>query len=312
MKSAVKAKSRLAEKLMAVACALCLAVGVMSGIVFARAEETEKQAASASFIIVDEASAEVDMPALEVTDNRGEIPLCVGEEQRDVCPIVNGVPYMSVENFCRALGFPADSGYSSNTLTLSGDGLSFTAAVGAEYCVCNGRYLYVDGGVLAKDGMVILPVEMLAKCLGVSAAWDRVQWMVSVDTEDMQPLESGDTYYNETDVYWLSRVIYAEAGDAPLAEQMAIGNVVLNRMADDEVFADQDNVYDVIFAKNQFDVVINGMIYMEPNDSARLAAMLVIEGADVTGGATYFSNEEPGAEYECLGRIGGHYLMTAA
>ena len=46
-------------------------------------------------------------------------------------------------------------------------------------------------------------------------------------------------------------------------------------------------MYDVIFEKNQFDVVINGMIYMEPEESACVAACLALEGVDVTDGSLY-------------------------
>lgn len=101
-----------------------------------------------------------------------------------------------------------------------------------------------------------------------------------------------DRSYEETDVYWLSHFIYAAAGDFSIETKTAVGSVVLNRIQD-EAFAGQDSVYDVIFAKNQFDVVINGMIYMEPDDASVTAAKQALEGEDAACGAAYFAAEAP-------------------
>jgi N-acetylmuramoyl-L-alanine amidase len=46
-------------------------------------------------------------------------------------------------------------------------------------------------------------------------------------------IESGDTWYDEEDLYWLSRIISAEARGESLEGQIAVGNVVLNRMKSD-------------------------------------------------------------------------------
>ncbi len=308
-------KNHIVIRFMAVACALCLTAGVMSGIVFARAEEMEQtEATYEPLVILDAASEETqatDVPVEEVTDNRQEVPFYVNGEQYDICPIQDGVPYMSVVGFCRGLGLSIDSTFLNNVLNISSDGFSFTATAGGEYFVCNGRYFYVEGGVQTNNGEVILPVETLAKCLGISAAWDRAQWTVSVDAESVHPLESGETYYAETDVYWLSRVINAEAGDQPLRGQIAVGNVVLNRLQSDE-FSGQNDVYEVIFAKNQFDVVANGMIYMEPDEDAVIAAKMALEGCDMVSGATYFATFNFGAGYECVTWIGDHCFMVSA
>ena len=314
-------KGRLIERLAAVACALCLAVGVMSSVVFARGEEpaeTDIQEASmepevppeATFVILDTAVEETAAPLAEMTDSRTTVPLFVDGTQLGVCSVIDGVLYMEPADFCRAAGLNV-AGEDGGACRISGEGISIEADAGALYFICNGRYLYVEGGIPEQGNRILLPVEMLAKCLGVSAAWDRASWNVALRTDSLSPLESGDTYYDENDVYWLSRVIYAEAGDQSLLGQVAVGSVVMNRIADDS-FADQNTVYDVIFAKNQFDVVINGMIYMEPDSTAVIAAKLALEDADVTGGATYFGTYDFGDGYDCVMWIGDYCFMTEA
>ena len=294
-------KSRWLEKTAAVLCAICLAVGVMSGVVFARDEEPggasgEIALPEATFVIVDEASEEAETVVTEVTDNRNVLPLSVNGEQVSTCVLIDGVPFVNPEVLLSALGAEA---------------VSVEAEIGAEYFVCNGRYFYVDGGVPSVGGELRLPVEQLAECLGIVVVWDRVQWTMSVEAGEYALPESGDAYYNETDLYWLSRVIYAEAGNQSLEGQIAVGNVVLHRVASED-FAGQDTVYDVIFAKNQFDVVANGMIYMEPSESAVIAAKIALEGCDVVSGAEYFATFDFGEGYECVAWIGDHCFMAAA
>jgi len=330
-------KAHFLEKVFAVACALTLAVGVMRGAVFARGNELSDELPAepeATFVVVDmdlgadaspvdarmpeeavpasetEASEPAATPAVEVTDNRSSIPLTINGEDAGTCPIIGGVPYVDAEYFCRVLGMTIYTQVQGDTYTISGD-IDLTARAGDIYFVCNDRYLYVADGVRLQDGHALLPMEGLAKCLNVAVAWDRVQWTVSVTSGDIVPLESGRTYYDETDVYWLSHVIYAEAGSQSLLGQIAVGNVVLNRVASD-AFAGQDNVYDVIFAKNQFEVVINGMIYMEPGDTSVIAAKLALEGYDVCGGATYFATFDFGEGYECVMWIEDHCFMVEA
>lgn len=292
-------KRRMLEKMTAVACAVCLAVGVMSGVVFARDEKEVSQeipAPEATFVVVDLASAEAGEATDEILDNRNTVPFLVNGEQISTSILVAGKPYICAKELCEALG---------------AEDVSLEAQEGRNYFVCNGRYFYVPGGVQIMGGDTWLPVEELAECLGISAVWDQILWTISVDADGYTLPEDGSSYYDQTDLYWLSRVIYAEAGNQPLEGQVAVGNVVLNRKADDS-FAGQNTVYDVIFAKNQFDVVVNGMIYMEPGESAVIAAKLAMEGYDVCPGATYFATFDFGEGYKCLGWIGEHCFMSEA
>lgn len=323
-------KSRILEKLAAVTCALCLAVGVLSGVVFARNDEPAEELPpepEATFVVIDyvgnsddseepENTPEIVETALpdaarEVSDNRTEIPFVVDGEPFGMLPIVNGTPYAPVCDFLSAAGLTASTDLSNGVYTVTADGIKICASDGDIYFTFNGRYLLAVDGVFVQSGQVCLPVEALAKCLGISVSWDRAAWQITASADGIDLLESGDTFYGETDVYWMSRVIYAEAGNQSLLGQIAVGNVVMNRVASDE-FPGQDDVYDVIFAKNQFEVVINGMIYMEPSDSAVIAAKLALEGYDVTDNSTYFATFFFGEGYECVKWIGDHCFMVEA
>jgi len=311
-------KIHLVEKVAAVACALCLTVGVMRGIVLAKDEgaAAEPSAPEATYVVLEGTGAGTgeilvtEGPALtpEAIDNRGTVPYYVNGTEAGVCTLIGGEPYVDAEEFCWALGLAVYGSRTSESYALNGDGIFLEAKAGDMYFLCNGRYILTETGLQFREGKSLLPMEAMAKCLGVSAAWDQVRWTVTVQAEAVVPLESGDTYYQETDLYWLSRVIYAEAGDQPFSGQLAVGDVVVNRVGNED-FPGQENIYDVIFAKNQFDVVINGMIYMEPNEMSVVAAKLALEGYDVVSGATHFDTTEL-AGYECVARIGDYCFMT--
>jgi len=298
-KGAETVKRRMLEKIAAVACAVCLAIGVMSGVVFARDEEEVPQevpAPQATFVVVDPASEEAGQPTGEIVDNRNTVPFLVNGDQIATSMLVEGVPYVCAAELFAALGVKD---------------AALVAEEGQNYFSCNGRYFYVADGVQVMGGEVWLPVEELAECLGVSAVWDQVLWTISMNAEGYTLPERGALRYDPNDLYWLSRIIYAEAGDQSMKGQIAVGNVVLNRLASGG-FAEQNTVYDVIFAKNQFDVVVNGMIYMEPGEEAVVAAKLALEGYDVCAGATCFHDKELGEGYECTAWIDDRCFMTEA
>ena len=101
---------------------------------------------------------------------------------------------------------------------------------------------------------------------------------------------SGDSFYNQDDLFWLSRVIYRESGNQSLEGQMAVGNVVLNRVADP---AFPDSVEGVLAQKNQFSTYKSGVLRKtKPSASSIIAAKLVMDGGVVeeTRGALFFDS----------------------
>jgi N-acetylmuramoyl-L-alanine amidase len=98
--------------------------------------------------------------------------------------------------------------------------------------------------------------------------------------------------FTENDVYWLAKIIYAEARGEIYEGQVAVGAVVLNRVRS-SIFP--NTVYGVIFEKwdgkyYQFSPVLDGTINLEPNETSKRAAREAINGRDPSGGALYFYN----------------------
>ena len=98
--------------------------------------------------------------------------------------------------------------------------------------------------------------------------------------------------YSQDELLWLARIICAEACGEPTEGKIAVGNVVLNRVRSPEF---PDTIYDVIFDRAygvQFEPVLNGTVWNEPDTACIEAAKRALEGESVVGESLYFFNPE--------------------
>lgn len=96
---------------------------------------------------------------------------------------------------------------------------------------------------------------------------------------------------SSTNLYWLSRIIHAEAQSEPYKGKVAVGNVILNRVASNSF---PNTVKDVIFEYYkgipQFSPVAEGTIYNTPSEDCLQAAKDALNGIKPVGASTYFFN----------------------
>lgn len=173
------------------------------------------------------------------------------------------------------------------TATAVSESLMLTAKVADNYICANGRYLYSAKPVLLIEGRVYVPARSFASVFSFDVTWDESDSSVALDGSG-DALESGDAFYDSVSLYWLSRIISCESRGEELQGQIAVGNVVLNRMADD---AYPDTVYGVVFDKKfgvQFTPAYNGRIYKEPADISVIAAKICLEGYSISDSIIYF------------------------
>ncbi len=204
--------------------------------------------------------------------------------------LIGATTYLPMRAVCEAAGCEVGWVGASRTAWARGDSLELEVRLDAGYLVANGRYLYLgDAPALLIDGRTYLPARPLAKALGWSVEWDQTAFTARL-ASGSGAIESGEDFYDADELYWLSRIISAEARGESLEGQIAVGAVVLNRVESDEF---PNSIYGVIFDRNwgvQFEPTANGEIYREPTESAILAAKLALDGADPVGGALYFLN----------------------
>lgn len=174
-------------------------------------------------------------------------------------------------------------------LSLSSDAFEFYCYPEHKYIYANGRYIPLGGIPRKIEGKICFPVTSIAKLFGAQLKISENASSIRVTYKSGTPVPTANEMYNQEDLYWLSRVIFSEAGTQPLEGMIGVGNVVLNRVASPRF---PDNVHDVIFQENQFSVVDYGMIYREPDQRSIIAAMLCLEGYDSVGDSLYFINPD--------------------
>lgn len=203
--------------------------------------------------------------------------------------------------------------YNDSILTIKAEGVELEASVGREYVIANNRYLYVPGGVkLHEDGHITAPVELLSEIFGCEYTFDAESKSLYISRTGSF-IEQGEGY-NQKDLYWLSRIINAESRGESFYGKLAVGTVVMNRVASSRF---HNTIYGVVFAPGQFTPAGSGMINMAPTEESVLAAKVVLDGYRVNenilffhainGSDPYYVNFE---DTDTEITIGNHYFHT--
>lgn len=159
----------------------------------------------------------------------------------------------------------------SGTARLSADPAEDTITV-------NSRTL--SGRVTVENGRTYVPLRLVAEALGGAVAWDPHLSGAAVTSPGAE--------HDAVELYWLSRIIYAESGGESTDGQIAVGNVVLNRV---ESAKFPDSVPSVIFDRTdgvQFEPVALGTVYQTPSVQSMATARRALSGERVVGDALYF------------------------
>lgn len=201
---------------------------------------------------------------------------------------LDGTTYVSLRAVSAMLQPGAQAVWKDGAAEVTAPGLVLTARPGDCYLEANGRAFYMERGVLAVDGSVMVALRPLAAAMGGKVDWDAGRSAALLTTGAGADGGSAAAPYSEEDLYWLSRIISAESRGEPLKGKIAVGTVVLNRVASGEF---PDTIRGVIFDARwggQFEPVRNGTVYNEPTRESVLAAQLCLQGAREAGDSLYF------------------------
>lgn len=94
---------------------------------------------------------------------------------------------------------------------------------------------------------------------------------------------------NQKELDLLARIIYAESRGEPFKGQIAVGAVVMNRVA---ASGFPDTVQGVIEQPGAFTAVDDGQYDLTPDSTAYKAALEAVRGNDPTDGALYYFNPD--------------------
>ncbi|HBF15404.1 MAG TPA: copper amine oxidase [Clostridiales bacterium] len=205
------------------------------------------------------------------------------------CYRLDGVTYVPLRRFCDIFAPNGTMTWDGTTSTarFRTDKLDLSVRVGRLYITANGHSLYTVGAVRNLAGHLYVPIRPLARAFAAALKWDAAAGAVDL-TRTSGSSAIARASYDADEVYWLSRIISAEASVEPFVGQIAVGNVVLNRVRSREF---PNTIYGVIFDRKhgtQFSPVAFGTIYETPEPSCVIAAQICLEGYSVTDTALYF------------------------
>ena len=219
------------------------------------------------------------------------VPVYHGQTRLSVdARLISSTTYVPLRAFYEALLPDALVTYDAKTKTahVEGKGLSVSASVGSSVLYANGRCFYSASPiVILDDGRLYVPIRSLTETLSLQTVWNEKSRSVSLSGTP-KVLKSANAVYNAEDLYWLSRIISAESRGEPLLGQIAVGNVVLNRVASSQY---PSTVKGVVFDKKhgvQFSPVSDGSVYQNPTATAVTAAKICLEGYTVSERILFF------------------------
>jgi N-acetylmuramoyl-L-alanine amidase len=234
-------------------------------------------------------------------------------QARTDAAIIGSMTYVSFKEYSVALGasgaFPTPNG----ALRATAPGLTIEARAGDCYIIANGRYLHAPSGCIEAQGDVLVPLRALTRAFGASIAWNGAQRAAYVKSGGAA-IAPGGGFYKSEDIFWLSRIISAEARGEPMQGKIAVGNVVLNRRDSPQY---PGTVYGVVFDKRsgvQFTPAYSGAINCNPSADCVIAAKIALDGGNTAGDSLFFSS----AHSKCWaashrpfnGKIGNHNFFA--
>jgi N-acetylmuramoyl-L-alanine amidase len=208
------------------------------------------------------------------------IPVQVdGQLLSGACYLESGVTYVPLRTLLDAFGGWEICWDSQLRLAVAvSSDCRLTADPAADTVTVNGDTR--AGKVYVQSGRTYVPLRLVTELLGGAAAWDPYLGGAAAT--------SPGAAHDAVELYWLSRIISAESQGESLTGQVAVGSVVLNRMANEDF---PDTVPEVIFDQVdgvQFEPVSNGTVYAAPTAQSVEAAIRALEGEAPVGAALYF------------------------
>ena len=204
--------------------------------------------------------------------------------------LMEDTAYVALREFCKAadtcvIEWNADGHFADVTTA----DLNLTASPDSRILEANGRMLWCPNGIFEDGGTLYVPLRQLSEAFGFSCTYLPDEHCAALTR--MQPAIPAPEY-GEDAVYWLSKIIEAESGGESFSGKLAVGSVILNRVASDEF---PDTIYGVIFDTQngvQFTPTANGMIWGDPGEDSIRAAMVCLENPTLSPDALYFINAD--------------------
>jgi len=217
----------------------------------------------------------------------------------------------------------------AKTVLINKGSTKIALLINKNYAYVNDVYTQLDANAIIVNSRTFVPLRFISNCFGADVDWNQNTYTVSINTaSSSKPTSSNsassskpssstssssrpsvntsnnssesssinssttaaNTSYKDDEVYWLARIIEAEASGEPFKGKVAVGEVILNRVESNDF---PNTIWGVIFDTNfgvQFEPVANGSIYNTPTSESIEAAKTALNGSNYAGNSLYFLN----------------------
>lgn len=211
----------------------------------------------------------------------------------DVEPFINnGTTYVPLRFISEALKTDSISwNEDSQSVTIRKGNDTLTFFINKNYAFINDSRTSINGTPIIKNSRTFVPLRIISENLNATVNWNEKTRTVSINTNESNSSNVSDNYDDDA-VYWLARIIEAEASGEPYNGKVAVGEVILNRVKSNDF---PNTIWGVIFDDNygiQFEPVANGTIYNTPSSDSIAAAKEALSGSNYSSNSLYFLNPQ--------------------
>ncbi len=208
--------------------------------------------------------------------------------------LVDGVTYVKIREFAEGLGAKVSWNSETGQASVTSKGLDLTVGCSDGYFKANGYYLWFKGESFVEGERIYVPLRAIGSAFGFDTHWNSNRFTAELSQSGNSSFKPS---YTADDLYWLSRIISAEAEGESFEGKLAVGTVVLNRVRNSEF---PNSIYGVIFDRKngiQFTPVANGEIYKQPDSDSVAAAKACLEGNTLRDDILFFMNASLAESY---------------
>lgn len=165
------------------------------------------------------------------------------------------------------------------------------------YATLPGIGIFVGTSVADAAG---IEEEDVYKGVGIALLLILVSQLGQSEEESDNSIDDRGSDLVDEDLELLARIINAESRGEPYEGQVAVGAVVLNRVASPDF---PNTIREVIYQPNQFTPVTDGQINLIPGSLSYQAARDALSGIDPSLGALFFYNPKKARTIDWLSQL---------
>ena len=136
-----------------------------------------------------------------------------GQDYSGHVKLIDGVTYVRLREFSEGLGAEVIWNGASSTARVKTSSLDLFAKIGEPGVTANGRYISSKGKIFLESDRTYVPLRIIGTAFGFETSWDNGSFTATM-VRHTDAVES----YAPDDLYWLSRIIHAEARGESMPE----------------------------------------------------------------------------------------------